>query len=105
MLETMLAFAGITFRAELPSIWVKAVVVRRPGSALDEEGLLRFAVETMPYFMVPRYIAFRDALPRTPTQKVRKVDLRHEGVTGDTWDREQAGLRVTREGLRVSRAG
>ena len=29
--------------------------------------------------------------------KVMKADLRKEGVTPDTWDREAAGLRVRRE--------
>ena len=48
--------------------------------------------------MVPRYIEFKDDLPRTPTQKVRKIELREMGVTPETWDREQAGLRVTRRG-------
>ncbi|MFP3519923.1 ATP-dependent acyl-CoA ligase, partial [Pseudomonas sp. SIMBA_077] len=78
---------------------VKAIVVRRAGSCLDAESLLRFAVETMPYFMVPRFIEFRTELPRTPTMKVRKVELRAEGRTSGTWDCEQAGLRVTRRGL------
>ncbi|WP_431854280.1 AMP-binding protein [Azospirillum sp.] len=95
--------AVVAIPSEVGEDEVKAVVVRRPGSALDGEALLRFAAETMPYFMVPRYIAFRDSLPRTPTQKVRKVDLRREGVTDDTWDRERAGLRVTRDGLRDTR--
>ena len=31
--------------------------------------------------MVPRFIEFRADLPRTPTQKVRKVALRADGVT------------------------
>ena len=38
-------------------------------------------------------------LPRTPTQKVRKVVLREEGITAATWDREAAGFKVTRDGL------
>jgi hypothetical protein len=31
--------------------------------------------------------------------KVRKVDLRCEGITPGTWDAERAGIRVTRRGL------
>jgi crotonobetaine/carnitine-CoA ligase len=45
--------------------------------------------ERMPYFMVPRYIRFVDALPKTPTERVRKVELRDAGVTVDTFDRER----------------
>jgi crotonobetaine/carnitine-CoA ligase len=36
-------------------------------------------------------------LPKTPSAKVLKADLRQEGITHDTWDREQAGMRVRRE--------
>jgi crotonobetaine/carnitine-CoA ligase len=52
--------------------------------------------ERMPYFMVPRYIRFVDALPKTPTERVQKVKLRDEGITADTWDREAAGVKVKR---------
>jgi fatty-acyl-CoA synthase len=38
-------------------------------------------------------------LPKTPTAKVEKHVLRAEGVTGDTWDRERAGILIRREKL------
>jgi len=79
---------------------VKAVVVLKAGQRLGPLDLLRFCAETMPYFMAPRYIAFRDALPRTPTQKVQKVELRREGIAADLWDREAEGWTVGRDGLR-----
>ena len=47
----------------------------------------------------PRFIEFKADLPRTPTQKVRKVVLRADGITAATWDREEAGFKVTRDGL------
>ena len=34
---------------------------------------------------LPAYVRFLDRMPYTPTNKIRKVDLRHEGVTDDTW--------------------
>ncbi len=92
--------AVVALPAELGEDEVKAVVVLKAGQRLEALELLRFCVETMPYFMVPRYIAFREALPRTPTQKVQKVELRKEGVTADLWDRELAGWSVGRDGLR-----
>jgi crotonobetaine/carnitine-CoA ligase len=39
--------------------------------------------------MVPRYIRFVTALPKTPTDKVEKFRLVQQGVTPDTWDREK----------------
>jgi carnitine-CoA ligase len=41
----------------------------------------------MAKFMVPRYVEIVDALPRTPTEKIRKVELRAAGLTPGTWDR------------------
>jgi crotonobetaine/carnitine-CoA ligase len=35
-------------------------------------------------------------LPRTPTNKVKKVEIREAGVTADTWDREAANMRLKR---------
>jgi crotonobetaine/carnitine-CoA ligase len=50
--------------------------------------------------MVPRYVRVVAALPRTPTQKVQKHELRAQGVTADCWDREAAGVRVRRTELK-----
>jgi len=42
----------------------------------------------MARFMVPRYIEFRDALPKTETHRVQKRVLKSDGVSAQTWDRE-----------------
>ena len=31
-------------------------------------------------------------LPKTPTQRVRKIELREQGITPDTIDREALGI-------------
>ena len=46
----------------------------------------------LPHFMVPRYLRFMDHLPRTPTGKPQKAQLRAEGVTETTWDRKASGV-------------
>lgn len=76
---------------------VKAVVVVAPDGALTPERLVRDLAASMPRFMVPRFVEFVDELPRTPTGKVRKAELRDAGVTAATWDREAAGVQVPRE--------
>jgi crotonobetaine/carnitine-CoA ligase len=53
----------------------------------DPDELLAWCAERMPYFAVPRYVRFVDHLPKTPTERVRKTELRKDGVTGDTHDR------------------
>jgi crotonobetaine/carnitine-CoA ligase len=52
--------------------------------------------ETAPYFFVPRYVEFVEALPHTPTGRVQKYKLRARGVTPETWDALAAGFRVAR---------
>lgn len=69
------------------------------GQSIDPEDLTRFLIERMAYFMVPRYIRIMDELPKTPSAKVLKHLLRDEAITDDTWDREQAGIKVKRESL------
>jgi crotonobetaine/carnitine-CoA ligase len=75
---------------------VMAIVVPRPGRSIDAGALIDFLTPRMASFMVPRYVDVVDALPKTPTGKIQKFDLRARGVTPTTWDREQARPRNTR---------
>ena len=69
------------------------VVPCDPGSPPAPEELYGYFREKLPRFMLPRYIRFLPELPKTPaTGRVQKVLLRTAGVTGDTWDREAAGM-------------
>jgi crotonobetaine/carnitine-CoA ligase len=70
--------------------------VLQPDAQLTEEELCAWSVERVPYFAVPRYIEFRDDLPRNPVGRVLKYQLRDEGVTATTWDREAAGFTFDR---------
>ncbi|WP_157218943.1 AMP-binding protein [Flavisphingomonas formosensis] len=70
---------------------VMAVVVLAPGRDLTAAALDAFLEPRLPRFMLPRYIRFTDALPRTPSLRVQKYLLRETGVTAETWDREAAG--------------
>ena len=75
---------------------VKVTAVLVSDAGLSEEDLCRWAVDRVPYFAVPRYIEFRDDLPRNPVGRVLKYQLRDEGVTSSTWDREKAGFTFER---------
>jgi crotonobetaine/carnitine-CoA ligase len=72
------------------------IVCVAEGGAPDPAEFTQWLAERMPYFMVPRYIRFVEALPKTPTERVQKVKLRDEGITADTFDREAAGITVKR---------
>lgn len=62
-------------------------VILKEGATLTEARLARFINDNAPYFFVPRFIEFVDALPYTPTGKVRKIELRERGCTPKMWDR------------------
>lgn len=71
---------------------IKICLVMKPGTALAPEAMLRYLAGALPHYMVPRYIEFMPALPRTPTNKVKKAELRVRGATPETWDRKRAGI-------------
>jgi crotonobetaine/carnitine-CoA ligase len=73
---------------------VKATIVLKSAATITEEMLCLWAIERLPYFTIPRYFEFRPDLPRNPLGRVLKYQLRAEGCTPATWDREKAGLRV-----------
>lgn len=71
---------------------IKLCVVLRPGQALVLVDMIGWLAGLLPHFMVPRYVEVLAELPRTPTNKVRRSELRKLGVTADTWDRKAAGI-------------
>ncbi len=84
-------------RSELAEDEVMAAVVLRSGEKLAYEALLDYCQPRMPYFAVPRYLDYVDALPMTENGKVTKYKLRERGITATTWDREKAGYKVSRK--------
>ena len=75
---------------------LKVTAVLREGALLTEHELCMWCIDNLPYFAVPRHIEFRGELPKNPTGRVLKYQLRDEGVTASTWDREAAGVAVRR---------
>jgi acyl-CoA synthetase (AMP-forming)/AMP-acid ligase II len=56
----------------------KAFIVARPGSALTAEAAIGYCRERLANFKVPRQVEFRAELPRNPSGKVLKRQLREE---------------------------
>ncbi|MBY8821533.1 AMP-binding protein [Sphingomonas colocasiae] len=78
---------------------VMAVLSIVDEARFDPGELTRFLQQRLPHFMVPRYIRLVDALPKTPSLKVKKGELRDAGVTEDCWDAATAGLIAKRRQL------
>ncbi|WP_332772542.1 AMP-binding protein [Phenylobacterium sp.] len=78
---------------------VMVCVSPKEGAVIDPQAMIEFLIPRMAHFMVPRFVRLAPELPKTPTNKIQKVELRQQGVTADTWDREAAGIRLKREKL------
>lgn len=83
----VLESAALGVPAELGEEDVLLCVVRRTAGALTPGALYTYCREHLPGFMLPRYIRFLDALPKTATTRVQKFKLAAAGVAG-AWDRQ-----------------
>jgi len=73
---------------------LKITLTLKDGHSIGAEELCSWAVDQMPYYAVPRYIEFRAVLPKSPLGRIYRFQLRDEGVTPSTWDREKAGFKL-----------
>ncbi|WP_046112910.1 long-chain-fatty-acid--CoA ligase [Aquincola tertiaricarbonis] len=55
---------------------VKLFVVRKDGVAVDEEDLMRYCRDNFTGYKRPKYIEFRDELPKTNVGKILRRELR-----------------------------
>jgi crotonobetaine/carnitine-CoA ligase len=78
--------------SELGEDDLKITATRAPESELSEADLFRWCIDELPYFALPRYIEFRDELPRSPVGRVLKRVLREQGVTVTTWSVDDSGI-------------
>lgn len=94
----VLEVAAIPVASEMSEDDVMVYVVLRQGAKMTEEEVVAFCSENMAYFMVPRFVAFTDALPKTPSEKIEKYKLKRdaEAQRADLWDREKYGIVVKR---------
>lgn len=79
------AVIGVPADVEAGEDEVLAVVV--VSGHVDCAELLLWCEGRIPAFAIPRFIRVVNALPKTPSEKVRKAALREDGVTVDTYDR------------------
>ncbi|HWS76487.1 MAG TPA: AMP-binding protein [Quisquiliibacterium sp.] len=86
--------AAIGVPNEMSEEDVLVAVTPIEGRTIDPAQLVEFLRGRMAHFMVPRYVRIFAELPKTPSNKVKKQEIRAEGITPDTWDREKAGVQV-----------
>ncbi len=57
---------------------VKAIVVLKPGEQMTEDELKEWCKDKIGKFKIPRTVVFTDSIPRTPTGKILKYELREK---------------------------
>ena len=66
---------------------VTAIVVIKTGEKLDEEAVIGHCAGAMAHFKVPKRVVFVDSLPKNPSGKLLKRELRQRFVGGETLDK------------------
>ncbi|HEX7739989.1 MAG TPA: long-chain-fatty-acid--CoA ligase [Marmoricola sp.] len=61
---------------------VKAVIALHPGTEATEDELIAYCREHLAHFKCPKSVDFLEALPRNPTGKILKRDLRQQYWSG-----------------------
>ncbi|WP_235735569.1 AMP-binding protein [Nocardioides alcanivorans] len=81
------AVIGVPADSEAGEDEVMTVIVR--DGDLTAEEVWEHCVGRVPAFAIPRFVRFREDLPMTPSEKIRRNVLRDEATNAqDIWDRE-----------------
>lgn len=86
--------ALVAVDAELGDDELKLFIRLREGRQPDALAILQWAEPRLAYFQVPRYIAFIEEFPKTPTLRIQKKDLPR--TTAGVWDLASSGHRLVR---------
>ncbi|MCT7658790.1 long-chain-fatty-acid--CoA ligase FadD2 [Mycobacterium deserti] len=62
---------------------LRAFVVKTDGASIDEDAIKHYVRDNLARYKVPREVVFLDELPRNPTGKILKRELREISVGGD----------------------
>ena len=89
---TECAVIGVSAEQEAGEDEVMAIVVTSKQVRATE--LWQWCEGKLPEFAIPRFVRFVSALPKTPSEKVRKAVLREDGITADAHDRTIEAVRA-----------
>jgi crotonobetaine/carnitine-CoA ligase len=76
---------------ELADQDIKIFLRLKPGRKLDPADFIEWCGPVLPRFQIPRFVAFIDEFPKTPTERIRKELLSR--TTEDCWDADAARKR------------
>ena len=65
---------------------VTAIIVVKSGAVLDEDSVIKHCAGAMAHFKVPKRVVFVDSLPKNPSGKLLKRELRQRYLGSQTLD-------------------
>lgn len=81
---------------------IKACIVLAAEVTIDLAELFDFFRSTLPYYAVPRYVEYLDALPANVNGRIQKFKLRERGITDTTHDLHAQGFVVAKQDRRAT---
>jgi fatty-acyl-CoA synthase len=66
---------------------VTAIVVVKAGQVLDEDAVIKHCAASMAHFKVPKRVILVDSLPKNPSGKLLKRELRQRYLGSETLDK------------------
>lgn len=74
---------------------VKAFIVLKEGGDLRPEEMIDWCAGRLADFKIPRYLVYRKSLPKTPSQRIAKYNLKGEGETEGVLDMSEYIRKIT----------
>jgi crotonobetaine/carnitine-CoA ligase len=79
------AVIGVVSPFEANEQEVKACVVLKSGQQASARDIYDYCAPLVPRYAIPRFVEIYEELPKTPTNKVKKAELRKHGIREQTW--------------------
>ncbi len=69
---------------------IKICLVNKNPDLIKHEDIFSYVNENLPYYMIPRYIEFKEVIYKSPAERIRTFTLKNEwhkeSVKKNTWD-------------------
>ncbi|MHA1144996.1 MAG: class I adenylate-forming enzyme family protein [Candidatus Helarchaeota archaeon] len=69
---------------------IKLCVVLKTDGSLKYDDLYNYLVQVLPYYMIPRFIEFKQELPKTLDERIKRLtlmnEMQDETIRRKTWD-------------------
>jgi crotonobetaine/carnitine-CoA ligase len=80
--------AAVAYPSDTNEDEIRLFLVAAAGRPVEPAAVVAHLEDELPGFMVPRFVEVLPELPKTPTLRTQKHELRRRPLAPDVWDRE-----------------